>query len=65
VIHVGDDGDVANTWVQLETLLRLQIGAYYYSTMLEGFRRRMKAETAYLRWMRSWGAFRMAGLSVD
>jgi hypothetical protein len=30
---VGDDGDIANTWVQMENSSGLQIGAYYYFTM--------------------------------
>jgi len=37
VIHVGDDGDVANTWVQVENSSGLQIGAYYYFTMAARF----------------------------
>jgi hypothetical protein len=34
---VGDDGDVANTWVQIENSSDLQIGAYYYFTMSASF----------------------------
>jgi hypothetical protein len=33
---VGDDGDVANAWVQMENSSGLQIGAYYYFTMAGG-----------------------------
>jgi hypothetical protein len=36
VIHVGNNGDVANTWVQIENSSGLQIGAYYYFTMADG-----------------------------
>jgi hypothetical protein len=39
VIHVGNDGDVANTWIQIKNSSGLQIGAYYYFTMRERFRR--------------------------
>jgi hypothetical protein len=34
---VGDDGDVANTWIQMENSSGLQIGAYYHFTMADGF----------------------------
>jgi hypothetical protein len=33
VVHVGNNGDVANTWVQIKNSSELQIGAYYYFTM--------------------------------
>ena len=33
VVHVGDDGDIANTRIQIENSSGLQIRAYYYFTM--------------------------------
>jgi hypothetical protein len=35
VIHVGNNGDVANTRIQIENSSGLRIGAYYYFTMAE------------------------------
>jgi hypothetical protein len=37
MVHVGDDGDVANTWIQIKNSSGLQIGAYYYFTMSARF----------------------------
>jgi hypothetical protein len=36
VVDVGDDGDIANTRIQIENSSGLRIRAYYYFTMADG-----------------------------
>jgi hypothetical protein len=38
VVHVGNNGNVANTRIQIENSSGLQIRAYYYFTMAARFR---------------------------